>query len=104
VAGIGRASLLAALAAAVVLAAPGTASADSSCEVGQPAAHEPPTDEPILSEVLVIGCGQALSEPVEIAAYETEDWLCIQVHQGDIEGTFSSCPHGRPPDGGQSTL
>jgi hypothetical protein len=87
------------IAAALLLAAPGSATA-ASCEVGQPSTHEPPGGGPILSDVLIIGCGQALGEPVEIAAYETEDWLCVQVFHPDVEvSPFASCPHGRPHGG-----
>jgi hypothetical protein len=85
----------------MVLAVPGTASAGSSCEVGQPSEHEPASDDPV-GNPLVIGCGEALGAPVEIAAYRTEDpdWLCVQIFSPAIEvSPFASCPHGRPEDG-----
>jgi hypothetical protein len=58
------------LAVALLLTAPGTATA-GACEVGQPSAHDPPSCDPITTEVLVIGCGEALGARVEIAAYRT---------------------------------
>jgi hypothetical protein len=92
------------VAAGLVLGPAGSASA-ASCEVGDPSAHEPSADN-VVSEMLVIGCGQALGGPVEIAAYRVEDVLaeetrlCVQVHHPGIEVSgFASCPHGPPQNG-----